>query len=190
LPLQLLYLGSFYGEYRPDDFILALRFLEKKDHQLHEKIQVTFVGDYDRATLSLFGHTELKNILTRRAYFPHSELQTMRDKASVYFLYLPQTKKEIGAMIPQKVFEYLADRKPIFAIVPEYSDVANILRKSGGAHIAMPGNALDIAKEITKLIKSYDFGSLTGTTADLSQYERKYLTGQLASLIKKVADDK
>jgi glycosyltransferase involved in cell wall biosynthesis len=184
-PLTISYLGSFYGKYAPTTFVEALKKLKRESADLAQRVRFNFIGDYDRGTLQLLDDAQLSDVVSVRAYVPHAELTEIRKKTDAFLLYLPPARAHIAAMIPQKVFEYLAARKPILAIVPS-SDVADILNKTGGATIVDSGNSDAIARTIKEFIDGVRMGSVRASQADLSVFSRKQLTSRLAQIITSV----
>jgi glycosyltransferase involved in cell wall biosynthesis len=184
-PLSISYLGSFYGKYAPTTFVEALLQLKKKNPALAKQVRFNFIGDYDRGTLQLLKNEMLADVLNVQSYVPHAQLAEIREKTDAFLLYLPPVSGHIAAMIPQKVFEYLAARKPILAIVPP-SDVADILKKTGGATVVDASDPAAIASTIEEFARDVRSGVLRGTQADLSVFSRKNLTHSLAEIISEV----
>lgn len=179
------YLGSFYGKYRPDDLVLALEILKSKKPDIAAKLQLQFVGDLDRSSRTLLSRPSIASMVNVRQYVPHAELQKIRSKLDAHLLYFPRLP-EAGATIPQKIFEYLASRKPILAIIPE-GDASKILSKTGGALVTSSTDPEELARVLINFVQSVRGGSIKGTTANLDAYTRKNLAGQLAEIIKTTA---
>ncbi|MFH0830448.1 MAG: glycosyltransferase [Parcubacteria group bacterium] len=180
------YFGSFYATYRPDDLVLALRLLALKKPAVLSNVQFLFVGDYDRGSLATLTQPALRDFVKVSNYVPHATLSNLRKKVQANLLYLPRAGTNIKAMIPQKVFEYLASRKPIFAVVPE-SDVRDLLCKHKAALIAPSGQPIAIAQQLEKFIAQVRAGIAPRAQGALTEYERYNLTGQLAEVLRGVA---
>ncbi len=184
------YFGSFYGKYQPLDFIKALESIKQNNPKQLSNVEFLFVGDMDRTSRKLLSTPALKKNIKLKGFVPHGELQKLRIISDAFFLYLPDLKGPIAAMIPQKLFEYLAAKKPIFAVLPK-SDAANIINKVAGGTIAPANNPDLIAKLLKQFIEGLRQGEIKGTRADLTVYTRPFLTGELSKIINRYyASDK
>lgn len=187
--ITITYYGSFYGAYRPDDFIEALLLLKKIDPRFGEKYQFNFYGEMDRQARSLLDRSEVSNFVARQNYVPHAELPQLRSQSHALLVYLPKIKGPIGASTPQKVFDYLATRKPILAMLPP-SDSVDILKKTGGATIIEPGDPEKIAENLKIFLTDLAANKLEGSKADLQEYSRPKLTEDLAKIIDEIVNVK
>ncbi len=178
------YFGSFYGKYRPDDFVAAIKLLKEDNNPLINKLQISFVGDMDRRSRALLQDPDIADLVSYQGYVPHAELEKTRLQSDAFFLYLPDLPEPIGASIPQKVFEYLAGQRPIFAVLPK-SDAADILNKYKRSIIVEPGNPEIIARALNRFISEVLTGKLRSSSENLSAYDRRVLTGKLAEVINK-----
>jgi len=182
-PVTIGYLGSYYAQYRPEDLLLALRFIKRRKPEAAKLIKFAFVGDYDRSSLAALTHPDLTDIVTVHPYMPHDKLQSFRQNLDANFVHLPAEGDRIKAMIPQKVFEYLATGKPIFAVLPP-SDVSDLLTKHKAARIAPAGDPIGIAHALLAFVEELKQGTAPAVRGSLREYERKTLTGQLADVVK------
>ncbi len=177
------YLGSFYGKYRPDDLIDALEIIAVQHPDVAAKLKFIFVGDFDRQSSALLSRPSVSNMVSLQRYVPHGELQKIRARLDANLLYFPRLPGA-GATIPQKLFEYLASRKPILAIIPE-GDASKILENTGGALVTSSTNPTELAMTIVRFVERVRSGTLTGTTVNLDKFSRKNLAEQLSTIIKK-----
>ncbi len=184
-PVHIGYIGSFYGGYRPDDLVLALRFLKQRRPEFLRSVRFTFYGDYDQASRAVLTQPDLQDVVGVFGYVPHGELDRIRAGMDATFLSLPAKGDRIKAMIPQKVFEYLAMGKPIFAVVPP-SDVRDLLTRHKAAHFAPADDPLGIAHELIEFVGQVKAGTARKPLGTFTEYERKTLTGQLAQVLEKL----
>ena len=184
-PVKIGYLGSLYAAYKPDDLILALRFIKRRWPERMRELSFEFIGDYDRSSNKVLRDPELQSILKVRSYVPHGELPALRRSFDGFLLYLPALGDGIKGMIPQKVFEYLATRKPIFAIVPP-SDVADLLKAHQAAVLAPAGDPIGIARALLEFVEMMRSDSVPRAQGSLEGFSRKVLTRQLADVIEEL----
>jgi glycosyltransferase involved in cell wall biosynthesis len=180
--LRILYAGSFYYNRNPRAFFTALRQLTESEPVIARAIDVHFVGsnrDVDEALLREFN---LEHTVTLHGYLPHRDTIQHLIDADVLLLVIGHGKGE-DMMSTGKLYEYLGARKPILACVPEGA-ARQVLIKGGAAFIADPDDADAIAARIRTLFDLHKNDRLPAPSYEyVSQFERKTLTGRLASLL-------
>ena len=84
-----------------------------------------------------------------------------------------------------KVFEYLYNRKPILAAVPD-GDAADLVKNARAGWVVNPSNVAELAEVFERLIRERQEGSLgVGfNTEYLRAFERRKQAGELAELFK------
>ena len=179
------YTGLIYDSFRPNGFIQAVSQLIADGSIPKDEVKMLFVGPnrpdgLDR--VDEFGICEFVDFLPRKQVFKILHL------ADVLLLLL---SKERGVgVIPSKTFEYLAVSKPILALVPEKSDAAEIVQKSGSGLVADFG---DVGKMRTAYLELYqrwksNKNRSTGLPlAGISKYNQRNISGKLADLLNSCA---
>ncbi|MBK8267572.1 MAG: hypothetical protein IPK83_04415 [Planctomycetes bacterium] len=96
---------------------------------------------------------------------------------------------QIGAMdmdthsMSTKIFEYIATRRPILALVPE-GPIASIVRNLDAGWIISPDRPDEIARKVLELCQQHAReGLVMNAPVDLSRFTRRYQAGQLLELI-------
>ena len=93
---------------------------------------------------------------------------------------------EAGRVVPAKMFEYLAVRRPIFAIVPP-GEVSSLLHDCPFAFVHSPSDVSGLAQRLGDEIERHRLGvSLPTGLWDSSPFERRRQTQQLAELLEHV----
>jgi glycosyltransferase involved in cell wall biosynthesis len=179
------YTGLIYDSFRPNGFIQAVSQLIADGSIPKDEVKILFVGSnrpdgLDR--IDEFGICEFVNFL------PRKQVLKVLHVADVLLLLL---SKERGVgVIPSKTFEYLAVSKPILALVPENSDAAKIVQKSGSGLVADFG---DVGKMQTAYLELYqrwksNKNHSTGLPpAGIGQYNQRNISGKLADLLNSCA---
>jgi hypothetical protein len=92
---------------------------------------------------------------------------------------------ETRAIIPGKLFEYLAAHRPILGIGPEGSDIKGILDETNSGKF-FSYNEHDAALKEHLLVQydAFKKGSLRVASTGIEKYSRRELTRHMASLIK------
>ncbi|MFZ1729551.1 MAG: glycosyltransferase family 4 protein [Bacteroidota bacterium] len=180
--LRIVYAGTFYYNRNPRAFFTALRSLGEAMPAMLRSIDVHIVGtrrDEDAALLHEFG---LESNVTFHGYLPHRDTIQHLIDADVLLLVIGHGKGE-DMMSTGKLYEYLGARKPVLACVPEGA-AQQVLAKGGAVFAADPNDAEAIAVQIRTLFELHKNDRLPAPSYDyVSQFDRKMLTGRLASLL-------
>jgi glycosyltransferase involved in cell wall biosynthesis len=148
--------GSFFGKRNPRPFLTAL-----KESSL-EDVAARFVGELtsrDRewaGSLGLGDRLELLPFGSRRR-----SLAYQRDSEALLLL-LPQAGERGAAVLPGKIFEYLAAERPIIAAVPTDGAAANLIRESGAGIVVPPDDVGAIREALVGLEARWRAGRLNG----------------------------
>lgn len=90
--------------------------------------------------------------------------------------------------IPAKAYEYLRIGRPIFALVGEHGDTANLLRETGGAELVPLDDTAAIERRLREFITALQAGSAARVSRDtIARYSRKEGAAVLAGLLDEVS---
>jgi hypothetical protein len=103
--------------------------------------------------------------------------------ADMLLLFLPDMPEAQG-WVPAKLYEYLACQAPILACAAD-GDAAAIIRRAGAGVVLGPGASNDHG--VSVLDRLYRQGIGPRNDDQVSQYERRRLTGRLAAIFDRVA---
>ena len=126
------FVGNIYGNQNLEYFLKAIKFLKNNDH-LPNNVIFEFIGNYYLETYNLLTSEDLKpyiNLVPQKTY---KEAVRLTRSADMLLLFLATKDQE--DIIPGKLFEYIGSNNPIFAMVPENGEVADILRSLGHKYI-------------------------------------------------------
>ncbi len=126
--------------------------------------------------------------VTRLDYVDHREALRLMHSADALLLVLSDVL-EAERVVPAKVFEYLAMRKPIYGIVPD-GEVAQLLKACPIACVHSPRDVSGLADRLTSDIERHRRGEIRSLHSwDPQPFERRSLTGQLAELLDQVTSE-
>ncbi|MEM6346451.1 MAG: glycosyltransferase [Bacteroidota bacterium] len=152
---------------------------------LKEDLKLRFIGKTDQV---LFQHLEqngLMDVVERVDYIPHSEVLPTLLKSQVLLLLLNNTPNVMG-VIPGKIYEYLAAKRPVLAIGPEEGDSARILTETGAGIVCNFEDFEKMKREIFKLYRAYKKGTLGVEEADIERFTRKYNAGLIGGILDEI----
>ena len=180
------YTGIFYQQRNPRLFIEAVAELIKEGSIDKSKISLQFAGVFDYP-----GYTEnqdavkkhgLQDVVQILGNLAHKQALALLAGADQLLL-IGDVTEDSGAYIPGKLFEYMAVRKPIFALTVE-GESARIIRDQGLGRVIAPFDKDEIKKE---LLASYQEWCVNGSqlldTKQLLQYQRDEQARLLAEVI-------
>jgi glycosyltransferase involved in cell wall biosynthesis len=130
-PIRAVHVGSLYGSRDPRPLIEAIAELRRRG-ELHKRgVIMEFIGDarwYAGTSLEEFAKDAgIADVLRLRDTVPHAEVAKILDDADLLVLLAQQQPVQV----PNKLYEYLGQRKPILAFADEQGETAAMLRRAG-----------------------------------------------------------
>jgi glycosyltransferase involved in cell wall biosynthesis len=179
------YVGSIYGLLTAKPFLTALKALVEEKKGFKEKAEAVFVGNCGKETSRLVRELGLDENVRFVGYVPHRKgLEFMvNSQALLLLITLEGSKGE--RILTGKLFEYLASRKPIIALVPENGLAANVIKSLKAGTVVSPRDAQRVKTAIENYFDQWVAGTLSAATDDASDirlYNRRFLTGKLAHI--------
>ena len=116
----------------------------------------------------------------------------VREQRNASILILPLRKEpEYNAVLPGKLFEYLASRRPILGIGQTEGAMAAVVRDAGAGVVYDWNDENRIRQWMDFCWDEFKNDELNDTTGDISRYTRRYTTRRLVSLLNEItAQDK
>jgi glycosyltransferase involved in cell wall biosynthesis len=189
-PLQgkfrIVHTGSFYGLRTPKYFLFALQKLVQEKPYLRKQIEVKFVGNYGRETPIIVDKLGLNDLVQFIRYIPHERCLELMVNSHVLLLIVASEGYKTLGIVTGKLFEYLVSGRPVLALAPKESIVANIIQ-SANAGLVVSSN-LAIKNAILEFYEQWATGKLSATTdmGSIERYNRKVLTHKLAQIFEKI----
>ncbi|HEY4800774.1 MAG TPA: glycosyltransferase family 4 protein [Bacteroidia bacterium] len=179
------HIGAMNKDRNPHQFWKALAELVKENPDLKNDLKIRLIGKNDHAVLQSLEENNLIAFTEKTEYMPHNEVLKQICSSQVLLLPLNDTPNTMG-IIPGKIFEYLAAKRPIFAIGNEEGDSARIIRDTKAGVICDFSNKEKMRAEILKMYGRYKEGKLFLDAADLQKYSRKSKTEEIAKLLNSI----
>lgn len=171
--------GTFLSGYRPAlRFLLALREVLNRQPDLESRVQVLFVGRPGEER-RLIRELRLTEIVQQVGYLSHRESISYLLGADLLLLVGGHHRwEETG-----KVYEYLAARKPILALVHPQGNAARLLSTYPLARVVDRASTNDASTALEQFLAG-DGTSPSQVNVDWAvQYERPRLTARLAAVL-------
>ena len=155
------------------------------DKALRKLLRIKLIGKTDDQILKALKDRGLESSLINMGYQTHSVAVDQQRQASV--LILPLRKEpEYRAVLPGKLFEYLASQRPILGIGQPDGAMAMIVNETGTGTVIDWNDKEGISQYIEQCWKRHLEGRLSSDGADLSRFTRRSLTRRMAGLFDKI----
>lgn len=155
------------------------------DEAFRKLLRIKLIGKTDDQILKALKDRGLESSLINMGYQTHSIAVDQQRQASV--LILPLRKEpEYRAVLPGKLFEYLASQRPILGIGQPDGAMAMIVNETGTGTVIDWNDKEGISQYIEQCWKRHLEGRLSSDGADLSRFTRRSLTRRMAGLFDKI----
>ncbi|MBN3034345.1 MAG: glycosyltransferase family 4 protein [Bacteroidales bacterium] len=176
------HIGSLNSDRNPEKLWEVLAGLHHDHEAFRDKMRIRFIGKTDARVLESLARNGLTDAVEIIGYLPHREVLEKAASSAVLLLPLNNTPNVKG-IIPGKIFEYLAARRPILCIGPEEGDSAAIIRSTGAGQVAGFSDREHMKWIVESYFRDFSEGLLNLRTQDIRKYSRRELTGQMAGLL-------
>jgi glycosyltransferase involved in cell wall biosynthesis len=177
---RLVYTGTLYNLMSPEPLIQAIERLAAARPDLAANVHLVFAGR--RATEQARRLDRIAGVcrLETHQYLSHAEAVAVMRSADALCLLLSDLP---GAdrVIPAKVFEYIASRKPILAIAPK-GDVWDVLRAHPSAFTHTPDDVCGVSAWLAHAIEG-GVPAPASSEFDTRPFDRRRQAQRLASLL-------
>jgi hypothetical protein len=171
--IRLVHTGLFAADGNPLNLWDALARRCAADPDFRARLRIRLAGKVDAAITDAIRARGLGDNLVELGYLPHDE--TVREQRAADILLLPLRREpEYAKVLPGKIFEYLAARRPVLGIGQEDGAAAAVLRDAGA------GEMFDWDKQ-DELLAFLD--AEHPQTSDIEKYSRRALTAQLVDIL-------
>ena len=185
-PYKLAYIGTLWNLTSVEPVIRAVRLLAEQSPDLASRLELHFVGRRTAAQdewLDQLGPLPCR--VVRQPYLDHNAALKLMRSADGLCLLLSDLP-EAGRVVPAKLFEYLAVRRPIFAIVPP-GEVSSMVQDCPFAFVHSPSDIAGLCRRLGDEIERHRLGiSMPTGLWDASHFERRRQAEQLANLLNQV----
>jgi len=182
---NLVHTGIFPADGNPEILWNVLERLCKSEPKFREKLRIRLVGTTDAPVLDSLKKHGLMDNVENLGYKNHSI--AVREQKGASLLLLPlRNDPDYKAILPGKLFEYLASRKPILGFGQEDGAMAEVLKSSNAGDMVAFDNESLAEECILRHWKAYTEDRIEYNGNDIEQYSRKELSNKLVKLLNSV----
>ncbi len=184
--LTILCAGSFFGRRRPDVFLAAVSRLLRARPVWRDRLRVRFRSVFSPRENRLVERLNLKEVVEVLPPIPFHECLREQQRADACLLILERGPGS-DIMVSQKIFEYLASGRPVFADVPEGA-AAELLAMTGGASVGMDESPGAMARRLHRFLGQVANGTAPKSNKRrLNRFERAIQAREIAKLLDRIA---
>lgn len=178
------YTGSMYGPRNPDAFLKAVELLVNDKEIDLDRLRLRFIGRFGEEVHEMFRNSSVRQAIEVVGYMPHRDSIEQLLLSDALLLVVDECD-ESEEVVPGKVYEYIGSGRPLIAVAPERSAIADLLEETHAGYVAHQSNIPGIARAIRACYDDYLGGrrTLEPNQDRVERYERKNMTARLATLL-------
>ena len=178
------HIGSLLEGRNPSILWEVLSDFVKKYEDFAAAFQLNLIGYVSKEVMSTICSFGLESYVCNIGYIPHIEVLEYQKKSQLLLL-IEENSKETEYIIPGKLFEYMASKRPIIAIGPQASDIEKILNQTRSGTYFRYDQTAALRTLLEQHFEEYKIKKLKIDSKGLNAYSRKSLTQQLAQKLLK-----
>ncbi len=184
------HIGILGSDRNPIELWEAIHVLGKEEPGLKDKLKINLVGLVDTGIKEDITKLGLDKNVTFSGSVDRKKALSFAANSKVLLLVLNRQENAAGR-IPGKFFEYLAAGRPILAIGPAQSDVAEILAKTQSGYYCNFDDVAATKSALQALYHQFLQNTLSATSPDAIQtYANEKITGQLVDILNVISKKK
>ncbi|WP_299536644.1 glycosyltransferase family 4 protein [Ulvibacterium sp.] len=176
------HIGSLLTGRNPENLWKVVSEMAREDEIFRKELQLEFVGVVSEDVLDSLHEHELTPYIHLRGYVPHDQA-LQRQRETQILLLVEIDSEETKGIIPGKLFEYMAARRPILAIGPEGWDASTIISGTNTGKVLLYQDYSRLKNVLLEWFALYRKGELNLASKGIEKYSRKALTKQLAEYL-------
>lgn len=177
--------GLFASDGDPEILWKVLAAKCQEDKEFRKLLRIRLVGKTDQEIVNSVETAGLGPNLVNLGYQSHEV--AVREQRNASVLILPLRKEpEYEAVLPGKLFEYLASRRPILGIGQTDGAMAQVVRNTGSGIVYDWNEEQKIRRWVDFSWEEFKNHELLDNATDISMYSRRRLTKRLVSLLEEI----
>lgn len=182
---RIVHTGLLAADGNPLQLWKVLGELAAADPAFNSKLEIRLIGKTDAEVLRAMEDAGLGSHITNLGYLDH--LSCVAEQTSADILILPlRNDPEYKPILPGKLFEYLASRRPVLGIGQTDGAMATVLRETLAGQTFDWQDSAGIRRFVQDAFAQWLSGSIPPTIGDITPYSRRSLTHNLANLLERL----
>ena len=176
------HIGSLLEGRNPQVLWKVLSELVQTSADFSKVFRLNLIGHVSERVLESIKMHGLEAHTNCRGYVSHNEALVYQNKTQLLLL-IEEDSIETRYIIPGKLFEYMASKRPIIAVGPDISDIEDVLVKSCAGAYFRYSDAELLRLNILNHFEAYKINNLQVDSKGLEHYSRKSLTLELSKIL-------
>lgn len=176
------HIGSLLTGRNPKNLWKVLHDMVRDNHAFRKDLRLEFIGVVSKDVLETMYKYELAPYIKIKGYVSHAEALRKQQRAQMLLL-IEIDSEETKGIVPGKLFEYMAARRPILALGPEAWDAGKIIAKTESGSVFTYDSTDALERQILRSYTAFKKQKLHIEAKDIAQYSRRALTQKLAELL-------
>jgi len=182
---EISHIGSLLSGRSPEILWKAIAEIVENVSDFRNKLKIRLAGKISSEVKESIEELGLQEYLQIDGYVSHKEALEMQNRAAILLL-LEIDSVETRGIIPGKIFEYFAAKKPILAIGPESWEAGKMVLDTQSGTYLLFRDKEKVKSWIIDQFYRKEAQGVKQINSDISKYHRRELTAELADLIKKI----
>ncbi len=174
--------GAFNKDRNPASLWIALNQLTETNTDLKRLLRIQLIGQTDESIINDINKNNLSGNLILKEHLPHQQGLEELGKSQVLLLPLNDAPNVKG-ILPGKMYEYMALRRPIIALGPTDADYAAILRETNAGVPLNFDDVKGIKETLLNYFQLFQENKLEVESGAIEKYSRKNLAARFVGLI-------
>ncbi|WP_339628782.1 glycosyltransferase family 4 protein [uncultured Maribacter sp.] len=176
------HIGSMLTGRNPVKLWQVLSDLLKNNVDFKNALHLQFIGVISNDVLQSLNDLGLQAHFEVVGYVSHEKAIEFQKASQILLLVEIDSQETIG-IIPGKLFEYMAAKRPILGVGPKNWEVADIITDTKSGYIFEYSDDIALKNVILDWFAQFQKGELSVSSKDIEQYSRRELTRKLAEYI-------
>lgn len=173
--------GAFNRDRNPSALWKVLGELANENPDFKAKLKILLIGQVDGKIIEEIEDAGLKVNLVQTGFMQHSEGLRLLAQSQVLLLPLNDAPNVKG-ILPGKMYEYMALRRPILAIGPTDGDFAVIINETKAGYVNGFNDEKGIKTSLTECFDNFKTGKLEVEPTGYERFSRKNLAREIMKL--------
>jgi len=182
------HVGSMNADRNPYALWDALHQLVREDERFRRNLKVRLIGQVDLAIEQAIQERELNQYVEKVSFMAHAEIPAQLKQSALLLLPVNKTPNMDG-VVPGKLYEYLAAKRPVLVIGPPQGDTAEIVKASGAGKIFDYSETSELKLQLKEWMEAYFSNTLEVQPEEINRYSRKFLAGKFSKVIFKCIEN-
>ncbi|MDP5061981.1 MAG: glycosyltransferase family 4 protein [Maribacter sp.] len=176
------HIGSLLSGRNPVNLWKVLSELITDNSSFKEALCIQFIGVVSNEILSSIDEMGLKDYIQILGYVSHEKALTYQKSSQVLLLVEIDSQETVG-IIPGKLFEYMAAKRPIIGVGPKNWEVGKIVEQTETGYIFEHSDYTTLKNVLLNWFEQFQNNDLQISSNTIEKYSRRELTRKLVEYI-------